>query len=506
MKDVYVPKVLIVDDIAKFRVMTQEMEGGGYNIIGQISFLGKFDNENYDMRQNKILLDNRIIDINTLKDMADRSEFDYIIFLNPVEQMTWIPYLSQFVLHPDRIISADFFFQNVKNNFHSLNNVNILYQILKNKNINSLLDIDLFFANNSVYVKPNFAASIVIEGIAAERDYVYPIFSNTFNKFYKSLIECRFRHYDAILLTDERIFENLALKILELMNMTENFIIFIRSPLNINDIMNAPTILKNFQSLEVIPCVNGKWILLKRNKSEDFAMYVVTHKKFSIPDMPKDYKIIHAGRKLNDDLGYIGDDSGQSISELNPYLNEMTAIYWIWKNTSHNYVGLSHYRRFFSNKDTYSNEILPENMITSQQAIELLQKYDILLVNPFSFICDWYSYSGSFDLSMTRISMAITEMMIERFQPEYLDTFYYHRNNRSLYRCHMLITRKYIFDSYCEWFFSFMLPAEKEFRKMMDIKPPNRAMGYISEHMLSVWLMKNDLRIKELNIMENLNL
>lgn len=29
MKDVYVPKVLIVDDIAKFRVMTQEMEGGG---------------------------------------------------------------------------------------------------------------------------------------------------------------------------------------------------------------------------------------------------------------------------------------------------------------------------------------------------------------------------------------------------------------------------------------------------------------------------------------------
>ena len=46
------------------------------------------------------------------------------------------------------------------------------------------------------------------------------------------------------------------------------------------------------------------------------------------------------------------DDSGDNISSKNAVLNEMTSIYWFWKNRLPadlriKYVGFNHYRRFF---------------------------------------------------------------------------------------------------------------------------------------------------------------
>ena len=48
----------------------------------------------------------------------------------------------------------------------------------------------------------------------------------------------------------------------------------------------------------------------------------------------------------------IGDDTGDNISELNRNFNELTAIYWAWKNYDKlgnpDYIGLAHYRRFLA--------------------------------------------------------------------------------------------------------------------------------------------------------------
>lgn len=47
----------------------------------------------------------------------------------------------------------------------------------------------------------------------------------------------------------------------------------------------------------------------------------------------------------------IGDNTGNNISDLNRYINEMTAIYWAWKNYDKlgnpDYIGFNHYRRYF---------------------------------------------------------------------------------------------------------------------------------------------------------------
>ena len=77
-------------------------------------------------------------------------------------------------------------------------------------------------------------------------------------------------------------------------------------------------------------------------------IYIATHKDYNFPQIAG-YIPIHVGKDLTDlNLGIIGDNTGDNISSLNPNFCELTALYWMWKNSSADYLGLIHYRRFFS--------------------------------------------------------------------------------------------------------------------------------------------------------------
>ena len=61
------------------------------------------------------------------------------------------------------------------------------------------------------------------------------------------------------------------------------------------------------------------------------TIFTMTHKKFPTPgDLI--YVPLQVGRAGAEDLGYIGDDAGVSISEKNCYYGELTGVYWVWKN------------------------------------------------------------------------------------------------------------------------------------------------------------------------------
>ncbi|MCC3238524.1 DUF4422 domain-containing protein, partial [Pediococcus acidilactici] len=84
----------------------------------------------------------------------------------------------------------------------------------------------------------------------------------------------------------------------------------------------------------------------------DIKIMVAAHKEFPMPKERELYLPVLVGAKRNykPRIDYQRDDDGENISEKNPNYNELTAIYWAWKNLDADAVGLVHYRRFLSKK------------------------------------------------------------------------------------------------------------------------------------------------------------
>ena len=84
-------------------------------------------------------------------------------------------------------------------------------------------------------------------------------------------------------------------------------------------------------------------------------IYCMAHKKYE--KLNNDIYIpLQVGAALHNSLGYHSDNTGDNISERNPYYSELTGLYWLYKNDSDcDITGLCHYRRYFINE---RNEVL----------------------------------------------------------------------------------------------------------------------------------------------------
>ena len=255
-----------------------------------------------------------------------------------------------------------------------------------------------------------------------------------------------------------------------------------------------------FEKIYLIPAVNGHWALLKKFVRADFKIYIVTHKDAKLDTLPEDYKIIHAGHALaKKNFDYLGDDSGDNISRLNPYLNEITALYWLWKNTRHDFIGFVHYRRFFTADG--------KNILSTDAAKKILREYDII-VNGCEF-----GYIALRDWKIMLSTKKIAEQVIGTIrkyiafrQPDYLAAYDRVTDSFGVFCYEIFITRREIFNAYCEWLFSFIIDATKEILATTEIASSDdpriyRAISFTAEHLMTVWLIKNRLKIKTLPIM-----
>ena len=508
MLNEYVPNVIVVGDAELFRARASRA-GKAVRIIGTASFYGTFDDQPYDLIETRqFLLDGKLTDIDHLKSLVERKAFDYIILMNYADVLTFTAFLVKVTrtVVGEQLITADTFINCVRDNFYSFNNENSLYRMLVNQKFRNVLDADGYFAKGALYVKPVPDHALTVEAILTEP--TLPIFSNVYSRYYRSVVDCAFRHYDAIILNAERDWESMLIKLYELDKMSETFIVFVRDNSPLKKFADADRWPKEFTKINYSQVINGRWYVLQKEPPADVGLYVVTHKKYHVEGLPDCYRSIHAGRALADDLGYPGDDTDRSISKLNPYINEMTAAYWIWKNTSHDIVGISHYRRFFSSRN--SRDFRPENILTDKQTIAALRYCDMIVALEDNYAYNQYGFLiNDVGQSIASTALAMLKAMMTIHQPEYVDAFDYFMSTCAMFRCNMMVTRKYVFDAYCQWLFSFLLPAQEEFMKMAPIDKltvnQKRIFGYLAERMMNIWLLKNNLRLKELPIMENLS-
>jgi hypothetical protein len=211
---------------------------------------------------------------------------------------------------------------------------------------------------------------------------------------------------------------------------------------------------------------------------------VCFHKEYEIHPFIQNKEIyipIHAGRSIYDGnsellLNMIGDNTGDNISELNKFLNEMTAMYWFIKHYEEignpEYFGFFHYRRFFN----FNLEELDKNKIN---------------VNVMDFNFDQNIYS---QLLSTEVKNDSFEKFINTYlalNPNDSELMQEFLSEKRLYICNMFIMHKDHFIEYGK-FIECCIDIAKLFVKYYghDLINRPRMYGHILERMTGFYLFK----------------
>lgn len=224
---------------------------------------------------------------------------------------------------------------------------------------------------------------------------------------------------------------------------------------------------------------------------KNVEIYIAVHKKCDLP-LLAGYIPIEVGAALHDEhLGFLTDDTGLNISSKNKNFCELTACYWIWKNSQADIVGLVHYRRFLSK---YRINMSQKYFLTDNQAKELLKNHDIILPE----IIYWKNYSveEAYDhgSGLKKDLDTIKVIISDRF-PEYTDTYNKVLSGHKGSYCNVIICSKNTYDLYCSWLFDILFEAERRIDISGYSASEARIFGYLSEILLNVWVEYNNLKI-----------
>lgn len=429
---------------------------------------------------------------------------DYLVFNEIREFNVFLAVTHSIGFMSPKIVTLEQFKNMPREFFCDVNGDVFLLTHFKNIALKTLLDVDGYFAKGQLFTKGNndFTA---IDCISDKP--LLPVKENLYRRVYKDFAEVGFRRYDAALIAERPPIDFMS-EFIFLEKFTDRVITFARTGSDLEKYILANA--NNFAEGNGLRTAAGSWFFLKRHKpKENFCIYVVTHKPTPHEGkLPEGYKIIHAGRAVNPDLGYPGDNTGDNISDLNLYINEVTALYWFWKNANDSVVGLCHYRRFFTESDDVA--FAYDKILTKDAALKILQDHDIIAVLHRDAKNQREIIEGDCGIELTRIGETIIKKYLLQAQPDYLDAFDCVLNSTTFYKCNMFVTRRDVFDAYCKWLFSFYIDATQEILRTLELHKitdnRRRIMGYFAERMLTAWLIQNHLRIKEMNIMEVKNI
>ena len=228
---------------------------------------------------------------------------------------------------------------------------------------------------------------------------------------------------------------------------------------------------------------------------KDIKIIVATHKKYQ---MPKEdiYLPLQVGAEGKEDLGYKKDNEGENISNKNAYYCELTGLYWAWKNLNNDYIGMVHYRRFFSKNKKGKDKF--ENIINRKEIENLLNDVNVVLPKKRKYyIENLYSH---YEHTMYINPLLETGKIIEEKYPKYLEEFNKLKKRTSAHMFNMFIMKKEILDEYCKWLFEILFELEKRCNPTQYDKFHARYLGRISELLLDVWINTNNVKYEEIKV------
>ena len=239
---------------------------------------------------------------------------------------------------------------------------------------------------------------------------------------------------------------------------------------------------------------------------KDVKIIVATHKKYQMPE-DKIYLPLHVGAEGKESIGYEKDNKKDNISKKNPFFCELTGMYWAWKNLKADYIGLVHYRRYFSmyNKKMKTKEERFEHVLSKTEVEELLKKTDIILPKQRNYYIE--NLYDHYKHTMYIEPLDETRKIIEEKYPNYLEEFDKLHKRKKAHMFNMFIMKKDILDGYCKWLFDILFELEKRIDSSKYDTFHKRFFGRVSELLLDVYINTNNLKYEEVKVIdiENVN-
>jgi hypothetical protein len=226
----------------------------------------------------------------------------------------------------------------------------------------------------------------------------------------------------------------------------------------------------------------------KKDSDIDLKVYMVKSeydKKLKVPNIDSLFIPIHAGADLAKD--YIAkerDNIGKNISMKNINLNELTVLYWIWKNVQAEYVGLCHYRRIFNKQNIVS--------CLSECDIDVILGQPVVQLPDLRAHYERCHFPEDFQLMMN---------VLQQKHPDYYETANYYFNGNIFIPYNMLIAKSRVLSEYAEWLFPIIFEMEKQWKNKND-SYQNRALAFLGERLMGVYFLhhRKELNIKYENI------
>ena len=216
-------------------------------------------------------------------------------------------------------------------------------------------------------------------------------------------------------------------------------------------------------------------------------IYVCFHDLKQLPDIKKIikgndiYKLILLGENTKSSNEYCIETEGDNIAYLNPFISEMSGIYWICKNSDADIIGLVHYRRYFVKRKYFGR------LIDKEYILKNLKNNDLLI------------HHGTAPLRGTNHDVYGDETLNDAFgllknmYPEYIDSYNEVINSEyPLSFFNMFVANRDIINEYIDW----VIPLLEELSRTSDVSENPRMIGVIGEFLFNVYIHHNNLKFK----------
>lgn len=185
----------------------------------------------------------------------------------------------------------------------------------------------------------------------------------------------------------------------------------------------------------------------------------------------------------------IGDDTGENISDKNSSYNELTAVYWAWKNYEKlgnpDYIGLMHYRRHFIFRE--STDVVEYVRGIDENYFKRIN-YNPETIAHLMDDCDYVAHIGHVDEvykhyrenhHIEDLDLAIS--ILKEKYPGYAATADAYLRMSYVNLCNIFIMPRDMFFEYCGWLFDIL----EEFERRVDLSEKRL---FISERLTGIFI------------------